>query len=87
MTIHFFFFKGGVLWFYALAAVDDDVFGPDASLQHAHLRMIAASPEEPRRLDAEVPDPLLVVVHDAEPVLLEGSLVLLFDFLQEWVTG
>lgn len=43
--------------------------------------MVASSPEEARRLDAEVSDPLLVVVHDAEAVLLEEFLILLFDFL------
>lgn len=68
---------------YPLATVNNDVFRSDASLQHAHLWMIAPSSEEPRGLDAEVPDPLLVVVHDAKAVLLEDSLVLLLDFLQK----
>lgn len=72
---------------YPLATVNDDVFRSDASLQHAHLWMIASSSEEPGRLDAEVPDPLLVVVHDAEPILLEDSLVLLLDFLQQRIKG
>lgn len=65
-----------------LAAVDDDVLRPDAALQHAHLGMVATTTEQAGRLDAEVGDALLVVVHDAEAVLLQGPLVLLFDFLQ-----
>lgn len=44
--------------------------------------MIASSSEEAWGFDAEVSDPLLVVVHDAETVLLEDSLILFFDFLQ-----
>lgn len=72
---------------YPLAAVDNDIFRSDASLQHAHLWMVASSSEEPRGLDAEVSDPLLVVVHDAEAILLEGSLVLLLDFLQKCIQG
>lgn len=44
--------------------------------------MIASSSEEAWGLDAEVSDPLLVAVHDAETVLLEDSLILFFDFLQ-----
>lgn len=46
--------------------------------------MITSSPEEARRLNAEVSDPLLVVVHDAEAILLEDSLILLFDFLHSY---
>lgn len=47
--------------------------------------MITSTPKETRWFDAEVSNPLLVVVHDAETVLLEESLILLFDFLQsEW---
>lgn len=72
---------------YPLATVNNDIFRSDASLQHAHLWMIASSPEEPGGLDAEVPDPLFVVVHDAKPILLEDSLVLLFDFLQKCIKG
>lgn len=49
--------------------------------------MIASSSEEPGGLDAEVPDPLLMVVHDAKPILLEDSLVLLLDFLQKFIKG
>lgn len=72
---------------YPLATVNDDVFRSDASLQHSHLWMIASSSEESRRLDSEVPDSLLVVVHDAEPILLEDSLIVLFNFLQKWIRG
>lgn len=44
--------------------------------------MITTSSEEARWLNAEVSDPLFVVVHDAEAILLEDSLILFFDFLQ-----
>lgn len=47
--------------------------------------MVAPSSEEPGGLDAEVPDPLLVVVHDAEAKLLEDPLVLLLDSLRKSV--
>lgn len=43
--------------------------------------MVASASEQSRRLDAEVSDSLLVVVHDAEAVLLDEPLVLLLDFL------
>lgn len=46
--------------------------------------MITSSSEEARRLNAEVSNPLLVVIHDAETILLEDSLILLFDFLQSY---
>lgn len=65
-----------------LAAIDDDVLWPYAALQHAHLGVVAAATEQAWRLDAEVGNALLVVVHDAEAILLQGPLVLLFDFLQ-----
>lgn len=65
----------------SLAAVDDDVLRPDAALEHAHLWMVSSTTEQTRGLDAEVGDALAVVVHDAEAVLLQGALVLLFDFL------
>lgn len=73
----------------SLAAVDNDVFGPTAALQHAHLGVVSAAAEEAGGLDAEVGDALLVVVHEAEAVLLQDPLVLLFDFLQHrdaWFT-
>lgn len=70
-----------------LAAVDDDVFGPDAALQHSHLGVIPSPSEQSGRLDAEVADPLLVVVHDAEAVLLQEPLVLFFEFLQKGTRG
>lgn len=65
----------------SLAAVDDDVLRPDAALQHAHLGVVSAATEQTRGLDAEVGDALAVVVHDAEAVLLQRALVVLFDFL------
>jgi len=43
--------------------------------------VVPAAAEEAGGLDAEVADPLLVVVHDAEAVLLQDPLILLFDFL------
>lgn len=49
--------------------------------------MVASSSEEPGGLDAEVPDPLLVVVHDAKAKLLEDSLILLLDFLHKGIKG
>ena len=64
-----------------LAAVDDDILGADTALKHAHLGVVPATAEQARRLDAEVGDALAVVVHDAEAVLLQDALVLLFDFL------
>lgn len=67
---------------YPLATVNDDILRSDSSFQHAHLWMVTPTSEEAGRLDAEVPDPLLVIVHDAETVLLQDSLILLFDFLQ-----
>ena len=66
---------------HSLAAVDDDVLRTAAALQHAHLGVVPAAPEEAGGLDAEVSDALLVVVHEAEAVLLQDPLVLLFDFL------
>ena len=66
---------------YSLAAVDDDVLRPAATLQHAHLGVVAAATEEAGGLNAKVSDALLVVVHEAEAVLLQDALVLLFDFL------
>lgn len=65
-----------------LATVNNDVFGSDAPLQHAHLWMVPSSSEKARRLDAEISDPLLVVVHDTETILLKEPLIFLFDFLQ-----
>lgn len=67
--------------FYPLATVNNDVFRSDAAFQHAHLRMVTSSSEETRWLNAEVPNSFLVVVHDAETVLLDKSLILLFHFL------
>jgi len=73
----------------SLAAVDDDVLRPAATLQHAHLGVVPAAAEEAGGLDAEVGHALLVVVHEAEAVLLQHPLVLLFDFLPHrnvWLT-
>lgn len=66
-----------------LAAVDDDVLGANASFQHAHLRVVSSTPEQPGRFDSEVSDAFFVVVHQAVSVLLHQPLVLLFDFLQK----
>ena len=62
---------------HSLAAVDDDVFGPGAAFEHAHLRVVSTASEQTRGLDAEVSNALPVVVHDAEAVLLQEALVLL----------
>lgn len=67
--------------YYPLATVNNDVFRSDAAFQHAHLRMVTPSSKEARWLDAEVSNSLFVVVHDAETILLDQSLILLFDFL------
>lgn len=45
--------------------------------------MVPPSSEKARRLDAEISDPLLVVVHDAETILLKEPFIFLFDFLQD----
>lgn len=55
---------------HSLAAVDDDVLGPDATLEHAHLRMVSTATEQARGLNAEVSDTFPVVVHNAEAILL-----------------
>ena len=75
---------------HSLAAVDDDVLRPAPALQHAHLGMVPAAPEEAGGLDTEVSDAFLVVVHETEAVLLQEPLVLLFDFLPQrnvWLTA
>lgn len=69
-------------WDHSLAAVNNDVFRSNAAFQHAHLWMVTSSSEEAWRLDAEISNPLLVVVHDAETIFLEDPLILLFDFLK-----
>lgn len=45
--------------------------------------MVSSTTEQARRLDAEVGDALFVVVHDAEAVLQQESLVFFFDFLKD----
>mmetsp|Transcript_43411 Transcript_43411/g.140146 ORF Transcript_43411/g.140146 Transcript_43411/m.140146 type:complete len:598 (+) Transcript_43411:737-2530(+) len=50
----------------ALANVDGDVLGPDASLELAHLRVLAAAAEEAGGLDAEVAHLLLAAVDERE---------------------
>lgn len=44
--------------------------------------MVATTAEESRGLDAEVADALTVVIHHAEAILLQDSLILFFDFLK-----
>lgn len=66
---------------HSLAAVDDDVLGSDAAFQFAHLRMVPASSEQTWRLDPEVADPLPVVIHNAESILLKNAFILFFGFL------
>ena len=55
----------------------------DPLLQHALLGVLAAAPEQTRRLNLEVPDALAVVVQQAEAVLLHRLLVGLLDHLEE----
>lgn len=66
---------------YSLAAVDDDVLRSDAAFQFAHLRMVPAASEQTRRLNTEVADSLLVVVHNTVSILLQNAFILFFGFL------
>ena len=70
----------------SLAAVDDDVFGPDPLLKLALLGVLPTPPEEARGLNLEVADALSVVVEQAEAVLLHDLLVGFFDHLGRWRT-
>ncbi len=56
---------------------------PDATFEHAHLRMVSTAAKQARRLNAEVSNTFPVIVHDAEAVLLQDALVLLLYFLQK----
>lgn len=67
---------------HSLAAVDDDVLGPDAAFQLAHLGVVPSPTEQTRGLNTEVPNSLLVVVHHAVAIFLQSTLILLLDFLQ-----
>lgn len=69
--------------FYSLAAVDDDVLGPDAPFEHTHFGMVTATSEKAGGLDAEVGDALFMVVHDTEAVRLQEPLIFSFYFLQD----
>jgi len=55
----------------SLAAVNDDVFWHDASLQHAHFGMVPPASEETRRFDLKVSNPLFVVVHHTVTIFLQ----------------
>lgn len=52
----------------SLAAINDDVFWHDPSLQHAHFGMVATPSEETWGFNLEVGDPLLVVIHDTKAI-------------------
>lgn len=45
--------------------------------------MVSTATEQAGGLDAEVSYTLLVVVHDAEAILLQDAFILLFYFLQK----
>lgn len=55
----------------SLAAVNDDVLGHDASLQHSHLGMVPTTSEQTWGFNLKVGDPLLVVVHHTVTILLQ----------------
>lgn len=55
----------------SLAAVNDDVFWHDASLQHAHFGMVPTTSEETGGLNLEVGNPLFVVVHHTVTIFLQ----------------
>lgn len=74
------------LSFHSLAAVYNDVLGPDATFEHAHLGVVSTTTEQSRGLDAKVSNTFPVVVHNAEAILLQDALILLFYFLQKHKT-
>lgn len=55
----------------SLAAVNDDVLGHDASLQHSHFGMVPTTSEETWGFNLEVGNPLLVVVHHTVTIFLQ----------------
>lgn len=55
----------------SLAAVNDDVFGHDASLQHSHFGVVATTSEQTWGFNLKVGNPLLVVVHHTVTILLQ----------------
>ena len=63
--------------------VDDYILRHDLSLQHAHLGVVAAATEEPRRFYLEVGDPLSVVIHNTKAIFFQYFVILLFDFLED----
>ena len=67
----------------SLATVDDYILRHDSSLQHAHLGVVAAATEEPRRFYLEVGDPLSVVIHNTKAIFFQYFVILLFDFLED----
>lgn len=54
-----------------LAAVNDDIFWHDTSLQHAHLGMVPTTSEETWRFNLKVRNPLFVVVHHTVTIFLQ----------------
>ena len=54
----------------SLGAINDDIFGADALLQHSLLRMLSTSAEQTGRFDLEIADLLFVAVDDTESILL-----------------
>lgn len=68
---------------YTLAAVDDNVLGPDSAFEHPHFRMVSTTTKQAWGLNAEVSNTFLVVVHDAKAILLQDAFILFLYFLQK----
>lgn len=68
----------------SLAAVDDDVFRPNATFKHSHFWMISSPTKQAGGLNSEVSNTFFVVVHEAETILLQGALILFFYFLEKY---
>lgn len=68
---------------HSLAAVDDDILWLDPLLQHALFRMLAPTPEQPRRLNLKVANTLFVVVQQTVAIFIHNLLVGFFQNLQQ----
>lgn len=56
---------------------------PAATFEHAHLGMVTTATEQAWGFNAEISNSLPVVIHDAEAILLQESLIVLLYFLQK----
>jgi len=74
-------FYTGLTMHNSLAAVYNNVLRQGAFLQHALLWMVATATEETRRLDTEVPNPLLVTIYVTPAILLNYIFILSFNNL------